>query len=273
MTESVTAGEFTVVTVEDGVSNLPPSAYPGAAMTGAREIPIGAHLVRGPHGLVLIDAGAGVAEFPFPPEMAEGLADPPAFLLRSGRLPQSLAELGVDPADITDVLLTHLHLDHVGWLAVDGEPYFPNATVRFGAADWAPFVTGADPADPARAVLEAAAKAGVLRPYDDGESEILPGIRAVPTPGHTPGSHVLVVGPTDEQVWFTGDLITHPGQLVDADIHFMMDTDRPTARRARATVFDRARHENIVIAAAHLASPAFRRISAAGEWAFSKSAP
>src|SRR5207342_1635308 len=52
-----------------------------------------------------------------------------------GVLPASLRELGVDPADVTDVILSHLHFDHIGWVSDDDAPYFPNATIRCASAD------------------------------------------------------------------------------------------------------------------------------------------
>ncbi|MGW5743653.1 MBL fold metallo-hydrolase [Amycolatopsis sp. NPDC003861] len=278
MAESLTVGEFTVVAIEDGVSHLPPSVHPGTDCsdlldeTGTREIPIGAYLVRGPHGIALVDAGAGAAQFPFPSEMADadGLANPPRHLLDTGKLPESLAEAGVAPGDVTTVLLTHLHLDHIGWLVAGGVPFFPHATVYYGAADWEPLVVNADPADPARAILEAAEKAGILRSYDGDDVEVLPGIRAVRTPGHTPGSYVVALESRGERLWFVGDLVSHPGHLGDEAIRFAMDTDPGKARQSRASVLATAQREDIAIAAAHVGNPAFRRITPEGTWAAAK---
>jgi Metallo-beta-lactamase superfamily len=77
---------------------------------------------------ILVDLGQGPA--PWTPD--------PAFATTiSGKFLESLAALNTSPQDITDVVLTHLHLDHVGWASVDGEPTFPNATYRCHADDLA----------------------------------------------------------------------------------------------------------------------------------------
>ncbi|WP_306213877.1 MBL fold metallo-hydrolase [Actinoplanes sp. RD1] len=273
MTEKITIGEFTVTVLTDGSSHLPPSAYPGADFgrfpgllddTGTYRIRLGAHLVQGPAGTFLVDAGAGELTLPFPPELAEAnaLSNPPQHLAKAGDLPAALAAAGVAPEEITRIFVTHLHLDHVGWL-----PHFPDATVHYGAGDWPLLVDAAPADDPTRVIMQAAEKAGVLRPYEPGEHEVVPGVTVLPVPGHTPGHVVIALSSGSEQLWFTGDLIELPGQLTDRDIHFMTDVDRSQAAAARARLFARAKAEGIVIAAAHLSDPSFRRITPADTWA------
>ena len=56
--------------------------------------------------------------------------------MAGGHLLESLAGIGVTPDDVTDVLFTHLHFDHIGWATVDGVPTFPKATYRCDVRDW-----------------------------------------------------------------------------------------------------------------------------------------
>ncbi|WP_305788284.1 MBL fold metallo-hydrolase [Symbioplanes lichenis] len=273
MTEKITIGDFTVTVLTDGASHLPPSAYPGADFerfpelldaTGTYRIRLGAHLVQGPAGTFLVDAGAGPLSMPFPAELAaaNGLGNPPPHMAQAGELPESLAAAGVAPEEISAIFVTHLHLDHVGWLA-----HFPNATVHYGAEDW-PLLVGAAPADdPTRVIMEAAGRAGVLRTYPAEDAEVLPGVTVMRVPGHTPGHVVIALSSGGEQLWFTGDLVELPAQLTDREIHFMTDVDREAAAGARARLFARARAEGIVIAAAHLSDPSFRRVTAENTWA------
>ena len=81
---------------------------------------MGGFLVRSGDRLALVDTGIG----------------PHAAPDRTGRFMKNLTALGVQPSDITDVVLTHLHFDHLGW-ATDGERrLFGNATYRCHEADW-----------------------------------------------------------------------------------------------------------------------------------------
>jgi len=120
---------------------------------GRWHLDIGGFVVRTGDRVVLIDAGSGPGDGePFVPAVDEsdptllrwaadnGHPDPDAARavlrtivqtdLRTGSFGASLAALGFQPDDVTDVLLSHLHFDHIGWLSVDGKPYFPNAVVR-----------------------------------------------------------------------------------------------------------------------------------------------
>ncbi|RWZ46188.1 MBL fold metallo-hydrolase [Labedella phragmitis] len=278
MNESIEIGKYTITALEDGESHLPASAYPGADFsvypgllkeTGTHRIRIGAHLVRGPAGTSLIDAGAGPLSLPFPPELAiaNGLTNPPRHLAEAGSLPNSLAAEGVAPEDITSIFVTHLHLDHVGWIMRDDEPFFPNAEVYYGAEDWELLVDGAPDDDPARLVMQAAAEAGILRTFAPGSAEVLPGVTATHVPGHTPGHRTIEIESEGERIIFVGDLVELPAQLADREIHFMTDHDREESGAARAALFARAESEGVVIAAAHLTNPTFGLITEDGAWA------
>ncbi|BBZ11316.1 MBL fold metallo-hydrolase [Mycobacterium branderi] len=85
-------------------------------------LPMGGFLVRTEGRTVLIDAGIG----PDTNTMMAGLDTPPSFEY-SSELLNSLAALNVTPDEVTDVVLTHLHFDHIGWIAPRGEPVFPHA--------------------------------------------------------------------------------------------------------------------------------------------------
>lgn len=185
---------------------------------------VGAFLVRGgPLGerVVLIDAGNG--------PVGDGF-------LPNGHLPNALRERGIMPADITDVLLTHLHYDHTGWLGVDGAPYFPNATLHMHADDIAHFMnptsTGISAQlTPARlAVIE-----DRIATFTD-EFVPVPGINAVPAPGHTPGSTVFVASDGSMRVVFLGDTVHCPLQLVESEWAVLGDVDAALAAKTRESL-------------------------------------
>ena len=185
---------------------------------------VGAFLVRGgPLGdrVVLIDAGNGPVGDGFLPD---------------GRLPEALRGHGVEPADVTDVLLTHLHHDHTGWLGVDGSVFFPRATIHMHADDVAYFT------DPTSTGMSAEVTPTRLAVVADriatftGACVPVPGINAVSAPGHTPGSTVFVASDGITRVVFLGDTVHCPVQLVDSEWAVLGDVDAALAARTRESL-------------------------------------
>jgi len=178
---------------------------------------------------VLVDCGSG-------PDGDLGLGDDDGAgdgVVPGGYLLASLGALGVAAREVTDVVLTHLHWDHTGWLARDGAPVFPAATVHVGAADVAFFTDPATPGVSARCAPERlAAVADHLAPFA-GSGPLLPGVDALAAPGHTPGSTALVASDGTRRVVFLGDVVHCPVQLVEAEWAAMSDVDPVQARRTR----------------------------------------
>lgn len=159
--------------------------------------PVNVTLLRRDDRLILFDAGSG-----------------PDFMPTAGDLPDALAALGLAPDQITDVIFTHAHPDHI-WGVLDDfdEPLFVNARHMIGRAEhdyWADPET-VDRIDPARQSFAAGAKrrldalAGILELFEAGD-EVLPGLHAVATPGHTPGHTSFDIA---GQVFVTGDALTN----------------------------------------------------------------
>ena len=172
-------------------------------------------LIEHPSGLVLVDTGAGNKEtqkfkdiYGIENESTGGGSD---TMLEDG-----LRQVGVAPADVNIVINTHLHFDHAGGntrLGADGkvELTFPNAQyfVKRGEYDYALHPnerTGASYFDRNYLPVEGAGKLElVLR-----ERDIVKGIRVVPTPGHTPFHHSVLIESAGERAFYLGDLVpTH----------------------------------------------------------------
>ncbi len=226
------------------------------------ETSINAFLINTGARLVLIDTGTG------------GLSGPTA-----GTLLANLRAAGYQPEQVDDVLVTHMHGDHVGGLAHDGAAVFPNATVHAGKGD-VDYYLNADK----MAAAPDAAKGGFrmamnsMAPYVTArhfqpigaDGEVVPGIRSWATPGHTPGHTSYVVESQGQKLIVTGDLIhvaavqfDHPGVTIS------FDSDGDNARASRARVFRQAADDGTLIAAAHLQFPGIGRIKANGDgWRF-----
>jgi glyoxylase-like metal-dependent hydrolase (beta-lactamase superfamily II) len=233
-------------------NHLAPEAHPEVFNRDqAAWLPIGCFLVRTSNRVVLIDAGLG-------PELQEL---PHGMHLVGGQLPAGLRALGVATTDITDVVCSHLHTDHVGWLFdLDSNPIFPRAAIWFGAADWDHFVTGpGEMANHIREGFRAPTHAARLRPIDH-DAAIAPGVTALLAPGHTPGHSCVVISSGDQRALLLGDAITCPVQLDEPSWHSISDVDPALADRTRQRLWRELEAEHTVGAGAHFPELQFGRI-------------
>jgi glyoxylase-like metal-dependent hydrolase (beta-lactamase superfamily II) len=211
---------------------------------------MGGFLIRDGSRTVLVDLGVGRKSI---------------MGIQGGAFLTELAALGVAPADVTDVLFTHLHIDHVGWAADDdGRPVFPAATYRCAAADWDHFMTG-HPGEIAQLL------AGVTDRFEtwDGSGPVLPGLDALAAPGHTPGSTVIVASSGSARALMLGDVVHCPVQLVDDEWGALFDVDPALAARTRAALSRELEGSDALIAAAHFPGLQFGRLlraSAGRRW-------
>jgi glyoxylase-like metal-dependent hydrolase (beta-lactamase superfamily II) len=184
---------------------------------GMLPIEMGGFLVRSDERLVLVDTGIG----------------PHAALGRTGTFMANLAALGVRPSDITDVVLTHLHFDHLGWSSDGEHRLFDEATYRCHEADWE-FFMGTTPFDDSQAVslMGGRTSAELLPPILDRletwseDGTILPGLDVCSAPGHTPGSTVIVISSDAERAMLLGDVVHCPAELLSNDWEMIGDVDR-----------------------------------------------
>jgi len=188
------------------------------------------------HGdhVTLVDTGIGPAD-----SLAASWAPVP------GRLPEELAAAGIDPADVDTVVLSHLHTDHIGW-AVVGTPYFPNATYLLQRADAAAF----DRPELEERLFAPLRQTGQLR-LVEGDIPISAGVKAIATPGHTPGHQSLLIEYAERRLLITGDLLVHAVQLVAPDTAYQHEMDPETARDSRTKLLT----PGVVLATPHLSEP------------------
>jgi glyoxylase-like metal-dependent hydrolase (beta-lactamase superfamily II) len=215
---------------------------------GAAWLPIGCFLVRAGSRVVLVDAGLG----PRLQDLPDGMR------LVGGQLPTGLRAAGVSPADVTDVVCTHLHSDHVGWL-FDG-PGFPGATIWFGAADWDYFVAGpGELPDHVRAGFRAVARSR-LRPLER-DTAIAPGLTARLTPGHTPGHLCVAVASGGDRALLLGDAMTAPVQLDEPGWHSFGDVDPDQADHTRERLWRELEDGRTIGVGAHFPELQFGRVA------------
>lgn len=207
--------------------------------TDAIPVSLNALLVRLPGHVVLIDTGLGTKA--------------------NSQLIASLALAGVAPGDVTDVLITHSHGDHVGGLAnTDGTPAFPNAKVRMAAAEWAYMQSQPNAADLVKAITPqiAAFTPGTL---------VVPGITAISIPGHTPGhvGYEIVSGST--RLLDIGDA-AHSSviSLAEPDWTMGFDGDKTVGKASRRKLLTDLAKSHETIFTPHFPYPGIGTVAAKG---------
>lgn len=257
-------GDITIHPVADGTFRASPAYFGEHARAEGHEdlfnrhgmawLPIGGFLLRTGDRTILVDAGLG-------PELRD---DGDRRLLVGGQLLLGLRAIAVTPSDITDVVCTHLHADHCGWLFdTDGAPVFTRATIWFGAPDWDHFV--ADPTvwmfDHIRhGFRSAAAAAGErLRPVSR-DTTVAPGVTLIMTPGHTPGHLCVVVSSAGRRALLLGDAIVCPVQLDEPSWQSIGDVDPALARRVREQLFRELEDGSTLGVGAHFPQLRFGRV-------------
>jgi glyoxylase-like metal-dependent hydrolase (beta-lactamase superfamily II) len=222
---------------------------------GLLQIPIQCLLVRVGERIALLDTGIGLDERS--PEMAGVYGE-------HGRLIPELARLGVTPDQIDVVVLSHGHADHLGGTVNPAvqRPSFPRARYLIGAADYRYFTSSEERATWAFCADQLATleQHGQLEPID-GELEVLPGVRLLPAPGHTPGHACAGLTSGNEHALYIGDLIHQTAQVVHPEWYPIWDWMPHMAMQSRRRVLDQARRDGSLVLSAHLPSPGVGHIS------------
>ncbi|MDR3495891.1 MAG: MBL fold metallo-hydrolase [Ancalomicrobiaceae bacterium] len=184
----------------------------------------------------------------------------------TGRLVSNLALLGVKPADIDAILMTHLHADHVGGLTDEnGQRAFANAELvvhEDEIAFWEDEGTLSrlvelQKPDFGRAQKALNAYRGRTRAVRTNE-EVASGVSATPTPGHTPGHSAWRISSGDETLLIWGDMVHLPSiQFAIPEASVIYDVDPDAAAQSRRHVLDMAAADQILVAGIHLSFPGY----------------
>lgn len=202
--------------------------------------------------VVLIDAGVGdmTEQFSF------GGVD-------CGSLIEVLGALGVQPGDIDVVAFTHLHFDHAGWAFTDGSKTFPNARYVVAAdeiATYAGVARGDDPTTPWDVIARLADGGRDVVLVDDG-AQVVPGVHAVVTGGHTPGhTSYVVTSAGGRRLVVVGDAFHTPAQLSHLDWLSSVDPDAGSVVRARRRLLAELQRPDTIGFAFHFGDQPFGRV-------------
>lgn len=264
-------GDFEITALSDGTVDLPvdkllTNTQPGKVTTALSqsflkapvETSVNAYLINTGNQLVLVDTGAA------------GLFGPTL-----GKLIGNLKAAGYQPEQVDAVVITHMHPDHVGGLVAGDQRAFPNATVHADQHDADFWLSQAQmekaPADAkgffqgAMASLNPYVNAGKFKPFN-GNTELVPGIQAQASPGHTPGHSTYLVESKGQKLVLWGDLMHVAAvQFANPAVTIAFDTDSKAAAAQRQKAYADAAKNGYWVAASHLSFPGIGHLRREGK--------
>ena len=226
-------------------------SYPDAFDGDYMLIEIGCYLLRSGGRTILIDTGYGEG----PIEAIGG---------RRGELMDDLAAKGIKPEEIDTVFISHLHSDHVGWNVVGPDdnpvPAFPNARYVAHQADLDHFrradIQAASTFPFMERCVESIVKLGLFDTLT-GDTDLTPEVRALHTPGHTPGHMSILVASEGQEALIQGDVLVHPAQVTEDDWNCHFDYDWPLSTETRRKMLDDAEAQATPVISCHFPAPGF----------------
>jgi glyoxylase-like metal-dependent hydrolase (beta-lactamase superfamily II) len=246
-------GNIECLAISDGTfvaSGSPPQKLPGQyQIQPGQKIPEQCLYAKINGNAILIDTGHGVGDHP-----------------NTGKLIQNLEADGLRCSDIDTVILTHAHGDHIGGNTdAKGKPMFPNARYIISEIEWEfwtsdPDLPQLDEPENIKQMFLKSVQKNLLSIRDrldviDTSKEIIPGIRFIQAPGHTPGLIVPVISSGTEELFCVSDLFHFPLEIEQKEVYSPFDVAPEEAKRSRFQILSQVVKNNALVFTSHFSFP------------------
>ena len=268
--QSITLGEYKVTFLPDGEAfTIPSFSYHGSTeedwknlneyldKEGKSLMSLGSFLIEYKNEKILFDLASGKFRYSAPEGYGEG-----------GELLNNLKKAGLDRKDITKVIFSHFHPDHIGWTTIEENGKrvltFPNAKYYSSENEWNFWK---DNTNHPLAIDQKGFKEpleGVIKFLKDGE-EIIPNLFVKFEFGHTPGLINLILNSEGKRIWFMSDMLHSDLQFKNPEWCFFSDNNEEKAIKTRKSAFDELSQPNTIIANGHFVEEAFGYLKKEGE--------
>lgn len=257
-THRYSIGEAEIIRVTERLADLPATRlfpahraeFTAAGLPENLTISVHAWVVRLPKQLIIIDTGIG---------NDRNRNGNPLFDHIHTDFAERLAALGIDRKRVDTVIMTHLHIDHVGWNTHrDGpvwQPMFPHAQYICSAAAIERWKN-----DPRRKIIyddsiKPIVDAGLIYPVNESGSptELGGGLTYIPTPGHSPDHASIILASHGRQALFGGDIMHHPIQVSHPHWNSVFCEDPPGAEHSRRRMLDWCAKNHALYLSSHFA--------------------
>jgi glyoxylase-like metal-dependent hydrolase (beta-lactamase superfamily II) len=220
---------------------------------------------------ILIDSGVGFTEKPV---IVRG--NPMVF---KGNLHRLLLQENIKKEEITDVIITHFHPDHIGGIFSEDEKLnFPNARFHMHEEEWNYWHSSQSDNQPDQFKYFIAKNITKLKGFNlhliNGDSlDLLPGITIIKVNGHTPGQIAVIIRSENDNFIYISDAFLHPLHIERLDWETNYDLDHGKAKQSRVKLLDLAYKDNMLVNAFHFDFPGLGRIDKSGNnwtWNYSQ---
>ena len=266
LTQSISIGPHKIIAITDGEFQFGAELFPGTdeshinkllaqAGVDAIQTNFNAFVIKSPDRTMLVDTG---------PRDLFGPA--------CGKLHEGLAEAGVTAGDISHIMLTHMHPDHIaGAISADGAAIFENATLLVNEDELAFWSRDESFGDENMDQWQQVAKS-VFAAYGPrvetfaSNADLGGGVTSVALPGHTPGHSGFRVDDGNDSLIMVCDIVHAPDlQIADPEIAIAFDIDADTARQTRKQMLDMIASDGLRFTGGHMMTPKFAHLQRAGK--------